>query len=116
MSSVHNGQAVPRLRPKEGSFEYRFRQRDHVHVLGAIPLLLDLGVGTITVVALPRRLFRTYGRVAPYLFEVGGTFSLIKPITSVTQKYYKLLMTCVAVPVNGCRSFWLGLITGKGHL
>jgi|TARA_Y100000588_G_scaffold146142_1_gene159940 hypothetical protein len=115
LASVHTGRAVLRLRHIEGSFEYHFGQRNLVHVLGAV-LLLDLGAGTLIGIALPPRLFRSYCGAVLYLFEAGGTFSLIEPISGVTHKYSKLLVTCIALLVNGCRSLWLGLITGKARL
>jgi hypothetical protein len=50
-----------------------------------------------------------------YFFGADGTFFSIEPIMGVAHKYSKLLVTCVAILVTGCRAFWLGLITGKAR-
>ena len=110
---VLTGRAVLPLRPIEGSFNYCFGQRNRVHVLGAVPLLLDLRVCTRALWHYLIVFISAMAGAVLYLFGAGGTFSRIKPITNVTHKYSELLMTCVVILVNGCQAFWLGLITGK---
>jgi|OM-RGC.v1.028697834 cadmium resistance protein CadD (predicted permease) len=115
LPSVLTGRAVLHLPPIEESFNYRFGQRNRVHVLGAVPLLLDLRVCTQELWRYLIVFIAAMAGAMLYLFGAGGTFSRIKPITNVTHKYSELLMSCVVILVNGRQVFWLGLITGRAR-